>query len=63
MKVSDAIEIVNEIDKAISIQEEIIGRIERHEVLLSSEYIHHLKTAISALKSHKYTILNTELVG
>lgn len=61
MKVCEAIDTVEEIDKAIAIQEEIIGRIERGEVLLDKTYIPHLKVAVRNLWAYRDSILNEEV--
>ena len=62
MKVCEAIDTVEEIDKAIAIQHEIIGRIERGEVLLDKSYIPHLKVATRHLWAYRDSILNAEVV-
>ena len=61
MKVCEAIDTVEEIDKAIAIQDEIIRRIERGEVLLDNAYISHLKAATRHLWAYRDSILNTEV--
>ena len=61
MKVCEAIDTVDEINKAIAIQDEIIGRIERGEVLLDKSYIPHLKVATRHLWTYRDSILNTEV--
>ena len=61
MKVCEAIDTVEEIDKAIAIQDEIIGRIERGEVLLDKSYIQHLKVAVRYLWAYRDSILNAEV--
>lgn len=62
MKVCEAIDTLKEIEKTISVQDEIIGRIERGEVMLDRSYVTYLKSAGFYLIEYRDLILNSEVV-
>lgn len=62
MKVREAIDTLKEIEKTISVQDEIIGRIERGEVMLDRSYVTYLKSAGFYLIEYRDLILNAEVV-
>ena len=61
MKVREAMDMLKEIEKTISIQDEIIGRIERGEVMLDRSYVTYLKSAGFYLIEYRDLILNAEV--
>ena len=61
MKVSEVIDTLKEIEKTISIQDELIGRIERGEVMLDRSYVTYLQSARFYLSEYRDLILNAEV--
>ena len=61
MKIHEVCDLIDELDKTISIQQEIVRRISNGEVLLDKSYAPHICNAIRHLDAYRENILYTEV--